>query len=142
MFISTTFDILYLLKLGCIFVNKYNNSNLNYILREGDLLELLISNNYINYTININNIILKNSFRYANKLKNRTFDVYHKRLKEKRINKNTRRFNLTVYTNFSNNFEVDFLSLSAVMVKTTKNIHTNSTVLHALNSYFIMRLYN
>lgn len=126
-------DFFFFLKNRYFFLNK-NHLNLKKKIQNGDFLEIILFKNYLLY-------LLKN-FILMNKIKNINFIKKKINFKTKKIIDNylLKKLKIDFYNknNLSNLIEIDFLTLSLFLIKSTTNLNNlNFKTKKFLNIFFL-----
>lgn len=141
-FVRSFTDVIKLIKLGGIYVNRLVQFNHNYICKKGDLLELFVSKIYFIYLIKYKNISEKNIVKIKNKLflklKNKyslTRSNEHQLLKLFKDNL-VFKYYIPLY------LEVDFLTLTVIILQNVKNFNEINFFFKKFFILYLFRLYN
>jgi len=143
-FIKSYFDLIKLIKLNIIYINRININNLFFILNINDIVEFNISNKFYNYIFYFKNIFSKHLIKIKNKLW----------FKLKLIDKNKLDFNKNLLVNnlFKNNLlskinipsfiEVDYFTLSIIIIYKNFNLIELNLNFKKILIIYLFRLYN
>lgn len=135
-------DVIILLKLNLVCVNKYIMHNMYHTLAKGDLIELTYTKIYYIYLLKFKYICEKNILKIRNKIWLK-FKNKHT-LTEKNENNilNIYLNNWLLKYNIPNYLEVDYFTLTVFIVSNLKNINETSFFFRRFFALYLFRLYN
>lgn len=143
-FIKSHLDLLQLLKQGNIYLNRKSVKNYKKILNIGDILEFFLSYKMYKYIkgfkLNINKHILKirNKIWFKLRLVNKNKLSYNKNNLINNVFKN----NAIFKQNIPNYLEIDYYTLTAVLILKNFNINTINLNIKKMLIIYLFKLYN
>lgn len=135
-------DGLYLLRLKGVYINRILVKNSNYIVKKGDCVELIYSKLYFLYLLKFKYICEKNIMKIRTKIwikfKNKHSLTTHNEdnILNIYINNWLLKYSIPLY------LEVDYFTLSIVVVANLKNVHELSFFFRRFFTFYLYRLYN
>ena len=135
-------DILFFLKNGLIFVNGAPILNKFFSLSVGDRVQLILNNDYFLFFRNFNKIL--KSFNYKIRLSVRKLFLKKKDLYKQKTTRTPQWVEKIIFNKqiIPKYLEVDFFTLTSVIIRYPNAIYENNFVFFKFLSYFNIRLYN
>lgn len=135
-------DIDFFFKNGFIFVNGIVVFNKFFFLNVGDRVQISISNQYYFFFRNFSKVL--KSFNYKIRLSMRKIFLKRKDFYKQKSNKTPAWVDKIIFSKqvIPKYLEVDFFTLTCVIIRNTNNFFENNLIFLKFLSYFNIRLYN
>lgn len=135
-------DVAYFLKNGFVFVNGQSVLNKFFLLSVGDRVQISLNNHYYLFFRNFNKIL--KAFNYKIRLSMRKIFLKRKDFYKQKSTRTPSWVDKVIFSKqvIPKYLEVDFFTLTCVLIRNVNSFYENNVVFLKFLSYFNIRLYN